>query len=126
MPSSEATDLTAEPAEATEPRVKRAEFLEPRLAAKPLVQEAAPAARREPSERLANVERLRIVAMLEIVTFHVGGALANDTYRLPIVGGLGLPVSRVSRREGVAAAVAVARLVWRLRRRRGGRENPAP
>jgi len=47
----------------------------------------------EPStERLANVERLRIVAMLEIVTFHVGGAVGVDEYRLPIVGGLGLPV----------------------------------
>jgi len=53
---------------------------------------AAPAPRREPSERLANVERLRIVAMLEIVTFHVGGAVGSDDYRLPLVGGLGLPV----------------------------------
>ncbi|HTV23686.1 MAG TPA: hypothetical protein VMG12_33580, partial [Polyangiaceae bacterium] len=52
----------------------------------------APAPRREPSERLSNVERLRIVAMLEIVTFHVGGAVGTGDYRLPIVGGLGLPV----------------------------------
>lgn len=52
----------------------------------------APALRREPSERLSNVERLRIVAMLEIVTFHVGGAVGGGDYRLPIVGGLGLPV----------------------------------
>ena len=50
------------------------------------------APRREPAERLANVERLRIVAMLEIVTFHVGGAMGTEEYRLPIVGGLGLPV----------------------------------
>jgi surface polysaccharide O-acyltransferase-like enzyme len=54
--------------------------------------ERAPTPRREPSERLSNVERLRIVAMLEIVTFHVGGAVASGDYRLPIVGGLGLPV----------------------------------
>jgi surface polysaccharide O-acyltransferase-like enzyme len=81
MLSSEATELPPKPAEYVEPR--RA----PNLAV-----EAGPAPRREPSERLANVERLRIVAMLEIVTFHVGGAVASDTYRLPIVGGLGLPV----------------------------------
>jgi surface polysaccharide O-acyltransferase-like enzyme len=81
MRASEATELQAKPAEYVEPR--RA----PNLAV-----EAASAPRREPSERLANVERLRIVAMLEIVTFHVGGAVATDTYRLPIVGGLGLPV----------------------------------
>jgi surface polysaccharide O-acyltransferase-like enzyme len=49
-------------------------------------------ARREPAARLANVERLRIIAMLEIVTFHVGGAFDGIEYRLPIVGGLGLPV----------------------------------
>ena len=48
--------------------------------------------RKQPAERLANVERLRIVAMLEIVTFHVGGAVGLEEYRLPIVGGLGLPV----------------------------------
>jgi len=54
---------------------------------------AADAATRPRSaERLANVERLRIVAMLEIVTFHVGGALDTDDYRLPVVAGLGLPV----------------------------------
>lgn len=77
--------------EATEFQEKPAEYVEPRPALN-LTVEAAPAARREPSERLANVERLRIVAMLEIVTFHVGGAVATDTYRLPVVGGLGLPV----------------------------------
>jgi surface polysaccharide O-acyltransferase-like enzyme len=81
MLSSEATELPAKPAEYVEPRRP------PNLPV-----EAAPAPRREPSERLANVERLRIVAMLEIVTFHVGGAVATDPYRLPIVGGLGLPV----------------------------------
>jgi surface polysaccharide O-acyltransferase-like enzyme len=48
--------------------------------------------RREPTERLANVERLRIVAMIEIVTFHVGGAVDAGDYRLPLFGGLGLPV----------------------------------
>src|SRR6187431_1348199 len=52
--------------------------------------EATPIARS--AERLANVERLRIVAMLEIVTFHVGSAFDADDYRLPIVAGLGLPV----------------------------------
>jgi surface polysaccharide O-acyltransferase-like enzyme len=52
----------------------------------------APVARRQSSERLANVERLRIIAMLEIVTFHVGGAVGTESYRLPIVAGLGLPV----------------------------------
>ena len=54
--------------------------------------ERAPGPRREPAERLSNVERLRIVAMLEIVTFHVGGAVGSGDYRLPLVGGLGLPV----------------------------------
>src|SRR5690349_1141900 len=53
---------------------------------------ALPQVRPKPSERLANVERLRIVAMLEIVTFHVGGAVNDGVYRLPVVGGLGLPV----------------------------------
>lgn len=81
MRSSEVTELQAKPAENVEPRHS------PNLAV-----EAATAPRRQPSERLANVERLRIVAMLEIVTFHVGGAVATDQYRLPIVGGLGLPV----------------------------------
>jgi surface polysaccharide O-acyltransferase-like enzyme len=52
----------------------------------------APVAQSRSSERLANVERLRIVAMLEIVTFHVGGAVEATAYRLPIVAGLGLPV----------------------------------
>lgn len=47
---------------------------------------------KQAAERLANVERLRIVAMLEIVTFHVGGAMGAEEYRLPLVGGLGLPV----------------------------------
>jgi surface polysaccharide O-acyltransferase-like enzyme len=44
------------------------------------------------AERLANVERLRIVAMLEIVTFHVGEAIGSGAHRLPLVAGLGLPV----------------------------------
>jgi surface polysaccharide O-acyltransferase-like enzyme len=56
-----------------------------------LVAGAPPQPRREPAERLANVERLRIIAMLEIVTFHVS-TLGVGGYRLPIVGGLGLPV----------------------------------
>jgi surface polysaccharide O-acyltransferase-like enzyme len=47
---------------------------------------------RKSSERLANVERLRIVAMLEIVTFHVGEAIGSGSQRLPVVAGLGLPV----------------------------------
>ena len=47
---------------------------------------------RKSSERLANVERLRIVAMLEIVTFHVGEAIGSGAHRLPVVAGLGLPV----------------------------------
>jgi surface polysaccharide O-acyltransferase-like enzyme len=47
---------------------------------------------RKSSERLANVERLRIVAMLEIVTFHVGEAIGSGANRLPVVAGLGLPV----------------------------------
>src|SRR5215510_14800500 len=38
------------------------------------------------SPRLANVERLRLVAMYEIVAFHV------SEHRLPVVTGLGLPV----------------------------------
>jgi surface polysaccharide O-acyltransferase-like enzyme len=38
------------------------------------------------ANRLANVERLRLVAMFEIVAFHV------SEHRLPIVAGLGLPV----------------------------------
>jgi probable poly-beta-1,6-N-acetyl-D-glucosamine export protein len=38
------------------------------------------------SPRLANVERLRLVAMFEIVAFHA------SEHRLPIVAGLGLPV----------------------------------
>lgn len=62
------------------------------VAVPPPVVTGLPAARRQPSERLANVERLRIIAMLEIVTFHVGGAIATGAERLPIVGGLGLPV----------------------------------
>jgi surface polysaccharide O-acyltransferase-like enzyme len=61
-------------------------------AAVEVVARPVPAERRQASERLANVERLRIVAMLEIVTFHVGGAVGTETYRLPIVAGLGLPV----------------------------------
>jgi surface polysaccharide O-acyltransferase-like enzyme len=81
MRSSEATELHGKPAGYVAPK---------RPPNRPV--EATPKPRREPTERLANVERLRIVAMLEIVSFHVGGAVATDTYRLPIVGGLGLPV----------------------------------
>jgi surface polysaccharide O-acyltransferase-like enzyme len=92
MRSIEATDLQPKPAETMEPRARSGEIFESRAVPRYPAQEAAEAPRREPSERLANVERLRIVAMLEIVTFHVGGAVADDTYRLPIVGGLGLPV----------------------------------
>lgn len=51
-----------------------------------------PAPRRQSSERLANLERLRIIAMLEIVMFHVGRAINDEAYRLPIVAGLGLPI----------------------------------
>lgn len=84
--------------------------------------DSAPRPRRTPSERLANVERLRIVAMIEIVTFHVGGAVGTGDYRLPIVGGLGLPVflllnnafnTTLSERMGTRAFldVKVSRLV---------------
>jgi hypothetical protein len=38
------------------------------------------------SARLANVERLRLLAMFEIVAFHV------SEQRLPVLAGLGLPV----------------------------------
>lgn len=90
--------------------------------ARELVIDAAPKPRREPSERLANVERLRIVAMIEIVTFHVGGAVGTGEYRLPIAGGLGLPVflllnnafnTTLSERMGTRAFldVKVSRLV---------------
>lgn len=76
--------------EATEPQTKAGEGYEaPREAANLTL---GAAARRQPSERLANLERLRIVAMLEIVTFHVGAAAGGEAYRLPVVGGLGLPV----------------------------------
>jgi surface polysaccharide O-acyltransferase-like enzyme len=57
-----------------------------------LVLSTPSAPRRESSARLANLERLRIVAMLEIVTFHVGRAINDEAYRLPIVAGLGLPI----------------------------------
>jgi surface polysaccharide O-acyltransferase-like enzyme len=46
---------------------------------------------RASSERLANVERLRLVAMFEIVAFHVSGAVGAEQQRLPIIAGLGLP-----------------------------------
>ncbi len=46
---------------------------------------------RERSPRLANVERLRLLAMFEIVAFHVGGAMSDAEERLPIIAGLGLP-----------------------------------
>lgn len=52
----------------------------------------APAAEPRKAERLSNVERLRIVAMLEIVTFHAGEAIGSGAQRLPLVAGLGLPV----------------------------------
>jgi surface polysaccharide O-acyltransferase-like enzyme len=42
------------------------------------------------AQRLANVERLRLVAMFEIVAFHVSGAFGANS-RLPVVAGLGLP-----------------------------------
>jgi surface polysaccharide O-acyltransferase-like enzyme len=80
---SEATDLGTKQTESDGLHVV------PNLAA----DRASPRRRHQPSERLANVERLRIVAMLEIVTFHVGSALAGEeAYRMPIVGGLGLPI----------------------------------
>lgn len=47
---------------------------------------------RASSARLANVERLRLVAMFEIVAFHVSGAVGAEQQRLPIIAGLGLPV----------------------------------
>jgi surface polysaccharide O-acyltransferase-like enzyme len=83
----------------------------------------APRPRHEPSERLANVERLRIVAMIEIVAFHVGAAVEAGEYRLPIAGGLGLPVflllnnafnTTLSERMGTRAFldVKVSRLVF--------------
>ena len=50
------------------------------------------------SPRLANVERLRLVAMYEIVAFHV------SEHRLPIVAGLGLPVFLLL---GALAALAI-------------------
>lgn len=46
---------------------------------------------RASSARLANVERLRLIAMLEIVAFHVSGAVGAEQQRLPIIAGLGLP-----------------------------------
>lgn len=88
-----------------------------------LVAHPAPRLRRQASERLANVERLRIVAMIEIVTFHVGGATGAGDYRLPLVGGLGLPVflllnnafnTTLSERMGIRAFLdlKVSRLVF--------------
>jgi surface polysaccharide O-acyltransferase-like enzyme len=57
--------------------------------AAPPVYLAAPDAPRAtakaPTERLANVERVRLVAMFEIVAFHV------SEQRLPVIAGLGLP-----------------------------------
>jgi surface polysaccharide O-acyltransferase-like enzyme len=46
----------------------------------------APKVGRRSSPRLANVERLRLLAMYEIVAFHV------SEQRLPIIAGLGLPI----------------------------------
>jgi surface polysaccharide O-acyltransferase-like enzyme len=93
-----------------------------RDASQRVVIEPATPPRREPSERLANVERLRIVAMIEIVTFHVGGAVGAGDYRLPLAAGLGLPVflllnnafnTTLSERMGTRAFldVKVSRLV---------------
>jgi surface polysaccharide O-acyltransferase-like enzyme len=45
-----------------------------------------PKVARRSSPRLANVERLRLIAMYEIVAFHV------SEHRLPIIAGLGLPI----------------------------------
>jgi hypothetical protein len=113
MRTCEALELESAPAEAN---VERG-------AAERVVINPAPRPRREPSERLANVERLRIAAMIEIVTFHVGGAVGTGDYRLPIAGGLGLPVflllnnafnTTLSERMGTRAFldVKVARLVF--------------
>lgn len=102
-----------------------------------LSEAATHAAAREPratgrarSARLANVERLRLVAMFEIVAFHVSGAVGAEQQRLPIVAGLGLPAflllnnafnCTLSERMGVRAflKVKVSRLlvpwvVWSL------------
>src|SRR5687768_7541778 len=54
-----------------------------------------PGSRPEPkaratAPRLANVERLRLLAMFEIVAFHVSGAFGTNA-RLPVLAGLGLP-----------------------------------
>ncbi|HET6334339.1 MAG TPA: acyltransferase [Polyangiales bacterium] len=61
----------------------------PALEQPQLQPEAAPVSRVLPvvakAVRLANVERLRVLAMLEIVRYH------DHDDRLPIVGGLGLP-----------------------------------
>jgi surface polysaccharide O-acyltransferase-like enzyme len=51
----------------------------------PLAGSAAIVERRTAAVRLANVERLRLIAMFEIVAFHV------SEQRLPIIAGLGLP-----------------------------------
>lgn len=45
---------------------------------------------RAKAPRLANVERLRLLAMFEIVAFHVSGAFGTNA-RLPVLAGLGLP-----------------------------------
>lgn len=60
-------------------------------ASTPLTEDAPRATGRESSARLANVERLRLVAMFEIVAFHVSGAQATEQHRLPIIAGMGLP-----------------------------------
>ena len=79
--------------QAVEPGTKQARAaVGPVPASAASVSDAVVAPRQPSAERLANVERLRIVAMWEIVTFHVGGAVGVEEYRLPIVGGLGLPV----------------------------------
>jgi len=50
-----------------------------------------PAPVRTRAVRLANVERLRLLAMFEIVAFHVSGAFVEEGERLPVIAGLGLP-----------------------------------
>src|SRR3954452_9453339 len=67
---------------------------QPQPKAAPVTEQLQPAAApvskvlplvRAKAERLANVERLRVLAMLEIVRYH------DHDDRLPLVGGLGLP-----------------------------------
>jgi surface polysaccharide O-acyltransferase-like enzyme len=57
----------------------------PAVTAAPVSVAPSGAVRRAVAERLANVERVRLVAMFEIVAFHV------SDQRLPVIAGLGLP-----------------------------------